>query len=120
MDYLTLGQVPANEECGCVGDADYPERSRIECRVWKSQLLRAFPIPDSLYGEVYYKTKPFDHDTGTYREVCIVFNDCIRAAVDMAFNVENNAPPDWDDEAKTELAAALKEAGLPILEQQTA
>lgn len=120
MDYLTLGQVPANEECGCVGEANYPERSQIECRVWANQLLRVFPIPEILSGEVYYKIKTFDHDMGMYREVCIVFNDGIRAAVDMAFNVENNAPLDWDDEAKTELAAALKEAGLPILEQQTA
>lgn len=116
MDYLTLGQTPANEDGASVGEANYPERSKIECRVWKHQLLRVFPVPNKLDGLVHYQAKSFDHDFGVYREVCVVYSNAIGDAVNMAFKVENNAPPDWDEEAKTELAAALKEAGLPILE----
>lgn len=119
MDYLNLGQAPANEECSCVGEPDYPERSKIECRVWKHQLLRVFPVPDSLNGVVYYQIKSFDHDFGTYREVCIVYSNAIGTAIDMAYKVENNLPSDWDEEAKTELAAELEAAGL-LLDQQTA
>lgn len=120
MDYLNLGQAPANEECSCVGEPDYPERSKVECRVWKHQLLRVFPVPNKLDGLVYYQVKSFDHDFGIYREVCIVYSNASGEAIDMAYKVENNLPSIWDHEAKVELATALKEAGLQMLEQQTA
>ena len=64
MDYVGLNTSPVEEECAQLSKDDYYERSAIECQVWKRQLLRAFPIPESLIGKASYKTKSFDHDAG--------------------------------------------------------
>lgn len=94
-EYLELGPVPANEQCAQVGAPDYSERSREECQRYINQLKREFPIPDDL--DCRYVIKSFPHDFGSYREVCIAFDNRDSASIDFAFNVEENAPAHWTD-----------------------
>lgn len=93
MDYIELGPTPAGENCAQLGTDDYQRRARLETSVYKRQLQRMFP---DVKG--YFKTKAFQHDFGTYYEVCFVGDDA-----EMTY-VECNTPEFWDEAAKKELA----------------
>jgi hypothetical protein len=102
-DYLSIGSVPAGEDCVQVGTKDYCERAKKECRAFAGQLLRRFGEPPT---GVSFAVKGFPHDFGTYYEVVVYFDDKIKAAIEYAFRVENNMPEYWDETAKKELAKA--------------
>ena len=93
-DYIGLGSVPILEDCAQVGQSDYPEKSREECRKYKQLLLNKFGQPPE---GAYLTVKTFNHDFGLYREVCVVFDSDNEAAVNYAFEMENNLPETWDD-----------------------
>ena len=103
MDYLTLGPAPCEESCAQVGHDDYDRMSRLECRIYLDQLRRTFPEPE----RGYFKIKSFPHDFGSYREVCAVYDEDDQEATEWAFNVENNGPTEWDDEARAQLLEQL-------------
>lgn len=111
-DYLTLGASPCNESCAQVGQPDYPERSRAECRAWLHQLERALPYPSDDVP-AYFTVKTFAHDFGSYREVVVKYDPGNDAACTFAFAAEEETPGEWDDEARAELAAA----GFPVREE---
>lgn len=93
MDYIQLGPTPANEQCASVGDDNYSERSRLECRVYIEQLRREFgPEPEG----ARLASKSFPHDFGSYREVVCYFSDEASAA--YAYSLED-ASADWDAES---------------------
>jgi hypothetical protein len=50
------------------------------------------------------RVKCFEHEFGTYREVCVTYDADQPAAVDYAFRVEDQAPSVWDARARAELA----------------
>ncbi len=104
-DHIELSSSPVMEECASVGQDDYAERSRKECKVYTAQLERMFPVPKELEGEVWFETKLFPHDLGSYREVCVVFNTENEKAIDYAYECEKNMPENWDEEALTQLAS---------------
>jgi hypothetical protein len=105
-DYLTLGPTPADETCIGLGAADYATRGRKEMRIYRKQLERQFPdLPDG----VYFTIKGFPHDFGTYHEVCVVYDDSDESACSAAYNVENNIPAKWDDQARIELGPTIDE-----------
>jgi hypothetical protein len=99
-DYLTIGSSPAEENCAQVGADNYGELSRKECNAFVKQLERQFGQPP--FG-ARFAVKSFPHDFGSYKEVCVIYNDDIEEAVEFAFKVENESPAQWDDEAKAEL-----------------
>lgn len=109
-DYMEIGSVPASEPCAQVGNDDYTELSRKECHVFKEQLLRIWG--EKLLPGMYFTIKTFPHDFGSYREVCIVYDDNNEAQCDMAIEIQNEMPEKWDSEALAE----LKEIGyaLPV------
>ena len=99
-DYITLGPCPCDEDCAQVGQDDYSERSRKECRAYFCQLRRQFgEEPEgTMFG-----AKSFPHDLGSYREVVIYYNSENGAALDFAYKVEDELPGEWDEEARKEL-----------------
>lgn len=103
MEYIYLGQTPADEDCTQVGEENYSALARVECRVWINQLNRSFPIPERLASHCQYKIKSFNHDFGMYFEVVLAYSGGIIAACDFADNVEGNCPSEWDTEARVEL-----------------
>lgn len=105
-----LGSAPASEDCAQVGQPDYPERSRRECKAFKNLLHRACPIPDDLKDHVRYKTHVESHSYGVTREVVVAVLGFKAGAWDFALNVEETCPLEWDEEARKELAAGAESA----------
>ena len=97
MAYLELGPVPAEEEVAQVGADDYGVQSFKECKAYKSQLHRVFG------GVVRFSIKKFDHDFGSYKEVVVLYDESDEAEVHRAFDIKNNCPSRWDDQARREL-----------------
>lgn len=100
IDYISLGAAPCEEECAQVGRADYSERSRRECLIFQRMLQRLYPAPNDHARLV---VKSFSHDFGSYREVCVRFDDQDEAACDYAYALERETPPEWDAIARYEL-----------------
>jgi hypothetical protein len=100
MDMIFLGPVPLSEDCAQVGSPQYFEKSRKECRAYINQLLRVFGEPPM--GSAL-KIKPCPHDFGTYHEVVVYFDERFPDSMEWAFNVEENLPEEWDEEARVEL-----------------
>ncbi len=102
--YLTLGPTPCDETCyPNTGDK---KMQRIEMSAYQRQLLRVMSLEfgDNLCVGLIIKT--FPHDSGSYSEVCVVYNDHPQE-IAQAFWLESNCPENWDGEAEKE----LKEAG---------
>lgn len=100
---LEIGSTPHGEDCAQVGSDDYAQKTRIELKAFYNQLKRMFPnIPN---GARYIKTNN-PHDFGTYHEIAIKFQEDDEEAANYAYNVENNTPEYWDEQAKAELTQA--------------
>jgi len=105
MDYLSIGSTPSNETCAQVGTDNYLERAKKECTAYKNQLERHFQnFPDGCWLSI----KGFPHDFGTYYEVVAKYDEDDETATKFAYDIENNSPTNWDNEAKKELG--IKEA----------
>jgi len=99
-DELYLGPVPIEEDCSQVGSVGYFERSRVECGAFINQLKRLFGDPPE-GGALTIKSCP--HDFGTYHEVIATFDDLYPDSCKWAFEIEENLPMRWDDEALMDL-----------------
>jgi len=99
---LSLGPTPSAEECSQVGakNYDYIKLNKIEVKTYIEQLERMFSnIPDG----AFFKVQRNIHEFGTYYEAAIKYEDDNEAAVEYAFNVENNTPENWDEIARKSL-----------------
>jgi hypothetical protein len=98
---ISIGAAPCEESCAQVGAADYEERSIIECLVFMRMLKRLFPLAEHVPAKFISQTSP--HDFGSYREVCVRFDDGNSEAFDYAYQVEANTPAKWDPIAHYEI-----------------
>lgn len=96
IDYLYIGECPADEECLQNDDP----RSAAECRIYARQLRRQFPL-----ARIRVKREP--HDFGSYHTVVAEYDDGIPEEMGAAFDVEENSPLNWDLQAKFELSELL-------------
>lgn len=105
MSHITFGSAPSDESCAQVGTENYEENAHKECQEWRRQLVRFYEArgktaPENL--RLVIRSNP--HDFGTYYEVVARFPDEDDESYDFAIWLENNAPPEWDDEARAALA----------------
>lgn len=95
MDYLSLGPVPAEEECAQLGiDDDYHERAHRECRRYIKMLRKRFGREPDGAG---FRITSNPHDFGDYLDVVVAFDPNVREAVEYAFRVEREAPSRWGE-----------------------
>lgn len=95
-DYIELGSAPYDEDCVCVSSTKpYIEEMTKECRRYADLLREKCPIPDGI--NAHYAIKTFQHDFGSYKEVCICFDDEDEDACEFAFNIESIIPSNWGD-----------------------
>lgn len=94
MDYLSLGPVPADENCAQVGEPDYYPKARAECRRYISLLIKRFG-EEPVGARLRVKSNP--HDFGDYLDVVIEYDANIREAVEYAVRAERDAPSRWDE-----------------------
>jgi hypothetical protein len=94
-DYLTLGSVPASENCAPVGSKNYTELARKECARYRDLLKIVYPAGT-------FSVQSFPHDFGNYYEVVASFDvskegpeyDEERQA---AFDAESCEYTTWDE-----------------------
>ena len=98
---MTIGASPCEESCAQVGHPGYEARSRRECLVFRRMLERLFPLADDVPARFAVISSP--HEFGTYREVCVRYEDSDARACDHAYAVEANTPAQWDAIARYEL-----------------
>lgn len=96
-NYFELGPVPANEECEQLGNNYNEAKARKECIAYKHQLDRQFGT------DCRFAVKSFAHEYGRYYEVVIRYTEDDESSEDIAFNVEQNLPLEWDEDARKEL-----------------
>ena len=102
-DYLTISSVPYDEPCTQVGHEDYNRFSQLETKAFLNQCRR---VLKEQFGDklvVSCSVKSFLHDFGTYKEVVVYYDDSSQTQIEQAFWLEDNAPENWDEEAKEEL-----------------
>lgn len=99
-DYLNIGSVPYECDCAQVGSDDFDQRSRIECNAFLAQIKRVCGEPPEGARLV---VKSFPHDFGSYREVCVVYDDENQVATEYALKCEGADIPTWDELAIQEL-----------------
>ena len=98
---MNIGPVPCEENAAQVGRPDYDEQSLRECKVFKRMLERLHPVPADSQASLIVKS--FPHDFGSYREVCVRFEDTDPVATGYAFDLERDTPEQWDAMARYEL-----------------
>jgi hypothetical protein len=93
-DYVCLGCSPVDEKCVQVGEDNYSEKAKKECRKFINLIKRKFgEEPDGACLTV----GSFPHDFGTYFQVICSFDDQNTKASDYAFNIEDYLPQTWND-----------------------
>ena len=95
-----IGATPAGESCECLGANYDSNKAQKECHAFIRQLTRQFGVPPQ---GARFAIKNFPHDFGSYKEVCVVYDDNNEEAIDFAFKVERESPENWDDKAQIEL-----------------
>ncbi len=100
-EYMVAGPSPYDEDCAQVGTKDYVEKAHIEIQAYLNQLHRLFP--DAEAKGIDFRSKRFDHDFGSYYEVCMYWNTNNEVADEYVYIIESNLPSNWDEQAKKEL-----------------
>lgn len=103
-DFISIGSSPVSEECAQVGSDDYDVKSRLECKVFASQLRRQFGDEP---GTANISIKSFSHDFGSYREVVCYYDEDDDIGRGYAYKLESEALEYWDELAKKELIGDL-------------
>ncbi len=104
--HIEMGSAPGDEPCAQVGQDNYSEQARRECRAYIHQLTRIIVAAGKEMPESFRRViKSNAHDYGTYYEVACKFNDNNEAACELAYWLDENCPGEWDDEARKELAS---------------
>ena len=93
-EFISIGSVPVDEPCAHVGQQDYREKAKEECRRYKELLLRKFGDPP--FGACF-KIKSFPHDFGTYYEVVVEFDDRFPESEAFAYDVDGDLPATWGE-----------------------
>ena len=101
MEYMEIGSSPYDELCAQLGFDNYRKDATKEMDAYINQLNRLF-IEAKNYG-ITFKQKWFNHDFGTYGEVCMSWNPENEIANTYVYEIESNLPSNWDEEAKKEL-----------------
>ena len=92
IDYIELGSAPCDENCVQVGEDNYGERSKNECKQF-IELIRKTVGQEPEGARL--TIKGFEHDFGRYYEVVCKFDDRNETAINYAFKCESESPTKW-------------------------
>lgn len=76
MDYVVIGSIGFAQ----LGNDDFFQKEKIETSVIKEIIKEnpeIFSTPDGLSGIVRLKMKSFSHDFGTYKELCVIYDESL-------------------------------------------
>lgn len=104
LESLEIGPAPSEaEDIAQVGDPDYYEKGKSQCRRYMIGLTILFPPPT----DAYFRIKGHPHDMGTYFEVEARFDNERDDHVAWMHKVERNLPPTWEEMDKRVLASKV-------------
>jgi len=110
MARMNIGCTPWGEDCAQTIDKDYDAKARVECQVYREQLIRHYK---KAHGGAEPPCKLFTssnpHDFRTYFEVAARFEEDTPEEK-AAYWFENHSPEFWDDTARRQ----LKEHGYVV------
>ena len=71
-DYIVLGSVGYAQ----VGQDDYFKKEKVESAVLVDLIINnsIFKIPDEFLSNCFLRLKKFQHDFGSYKELCLIYN----------------------------------------------
>jgi len=98
---IDISSVPYDEEALQVGSVPYLVLAR-QAHIYKRQLLRKYPIPNSLKPHIKISVVKNYHDFGSYPSIRVTFNEGNSRAIRLAFRMEAGMSK-WDDIAIKEL-----------------
>lgn len=93
LDFMTLGTAPVDEPCAEVGQPDYYDKVKGECRRFIALLRHIFG--DEPPG-ARLAIMSFDHDFGMYYEVVYLFDTDDEDAAHYAYRCEDALPATWE------------------------
>lgn len=119
MEHIYIGPVPCEEACAQVGDPNYYEKAKPECKAFIRQLWRTIEkekglTSDSAPDSFCLTIKSEQHDFGLYHEVVAKFDENDETAMELAYWVESNTPMNWDAQAKRELGLTTVQVACDI------
>lgn len=91
LGYISLGPVPAEEDCAQVGETNYTHKATYECRRYAKALRTKYPPPPGARVGI----KSFPHDFGSYHEVVVEYDPENGLATEYAFRLEGSLPSTW-------------------------
>jgi hypothetical protein len=113
---MSIGPSPCDEPCVSVGEENYMERGREECKRF-IELVRK-KLGDEPPG-AYLKVKSNPHDFGLYYSATVYFDDSDEEARNYAFRCESEAPRTWLDDQPLQKKRYKVRAGLSCRIQVT-
>ena len=93
-DSVSIGPVPAEEDCECLGPNYDPTKARAECQRFIG-LIRANLGPEPPGARLRVVIHP--HDFGAYHDVVCEFVEEDEGATEYAYRCEAEAPTRWMD-----------------------
>lgn len=71
-DYIVLGSIGYAQ----VGQDDYFKKEKVESAVLVDLIVNnsIFKIPDEFLSDCFLRLKKFQHDFGSYKELCLIYN----------------------------------------------
>ena len=100
-EYIEIGSSPYDESCAQVGTENYRETAKKEMNAYIDLLERTFPDARSM--NIVFKQKWFEHDFGSYGEVCAFWNPEDELADSYIYEIEADLPAKWDEESLKKL-----------------
>lgn len=94
-DSMSIGPSPCDERCVGVGEENYEQRGREECRRF-IELLRKKLGPEPPGARLVITSNP--HDFGSYYDVECRYDDADEEAAAYAHLCESEAPRTWGDD----------------------
>jgi len=104
--YIELGSSPSGEDCAQLGTPGYYDRMTVEIGELRRMMEQVHPAPDTCPSARYVR-KSFQHDFGTYYELCAYFDDRDPVSIQWSFEAERCVPERWDDKARQALSSVL-------------
>jgi hypothetical protein len=93
-DILYVGPCPAEEDAVQIGEPDYAQRAKTQCRAFIEAIRKTLgQEPEG--ARLSVASQP--HDFGSYYEVVVRFDPEDREAAEYAYRVEAKAPTTWTD-----------------------
>ena len=111
-DYIVIGSIGYAQ----LGQDDYYQKEQVERKVLIDLVKEneLFHVPEKLHGKCYLKHKAFQHECGTYKELCVIYHDDVDEEEEFWDWVNSMEEFDFESEEIMEKCAAVHREMYPM------